>query len=72
MIKQLKEGERIPKFYIPVYWHNEVYQLECWLFLFAPLGWMYYLSRAMFRYLVRDIVDLIKFLEFYLEDKDAR
>lgn len=52
-----KQGEMIPPFYLPVYEHQQMYALECWIFPLAPFVLFYRITSNMFWALWRDLVD---------------
>ena len=63
LIYHKKEGEVVPRFYLPVKWDLTKGHLECWFFLVAPFVWIFYVLKNIAWSIIRDCVEWNKLLE---------
>lgn len=72
LIRNLKEGSPLPRFYLPVVRpvNRDVY--ECWIFLLAPFVLIYYISRNVFWSIWRDLLDFSMLLSRWNQIKNLK
>lgn len=56
-VKQIKEGERVPLFYLPVWRYIDMYGFEAWILPIAPFVLFYKIITSVFYYVWRDLVE---------------
>jgi len=62
-LRQKPEGERVPRFYLPVYRKYDENVVVCWIFLLAPIVLLVLIVRDMARSLWNDLITFRELLQ---------
>jgi hypothetical protein len=58
LVIEMKEGSRLPRFYLPIWRPADKYAFECWILPLAPFVWLWRVIDSVFWNIWSDMQDL--------------
>ena len=62
LLRSKREGDMMPRFYLPVWRSNYQDSVECWIFPLAPFILALRITQQIFSILWRDLIDWLRLL----------